>query len=93
MTARTVGYGDVTPVTAEGKVLTVVLIFVGIGLLGFASAQLTAKLLPQRNEVAELKATMDRQAQLLQELNARLESVTRMLEKRAEGTLFQEAGR
>ncbi|MHB8611998.1 MAG: potassium channel family protein [Candidatus Dormibacteraceae bacterium] len=81
VTASTVGYGDVTPVTPEGKVLTGVLIFVGIGLLGFASAQLTAKLLPQRNEVTELRTTLDRQAQLLQELNMRLQAVTGLLEQ------------
>jgi voltage-gated potassium channel len=80
VTASTVGYGDVTPVTSEGKVLTGILIFLGIGLLGFASAQLTAKLLPQRNEVAELRTSLDRQAQLLQELNNRLVTVTGLLE-------------
>src|ERR1700730_8952884 len=74
VTASTVGYGDVTPVTPEGKVLTGVLIFLGIGLLGFASAQLTAKLLPQRNEVAELRTSMDLQVQLLQDINTRLDA-------------------
>lgn len=82
VTASTVGYGDVTPVTAEGKVLTGVLIFLGIGLLGFASAQLTAKLLPQRNEVAELTATMDRQIQLIQDLKSQLDAVSAILEER-----------
>jgi len=51
VTASTVGYGDVTPVTPAGKVLTGLLIFLGVGLLGFASAQLTAKLLPQKSEL------------------------------------------
>jgi voltage-gated potassium channel len=82
VTASTVGYGDVTPVTPEGKVLTGILIFLGIGLLGFASAQLTAKLLPQRNEVTELRTSLDRQTLLLQELNTRLEAVTGLLEQR-----------
>lgn len=92
VTGSTVGYGDVTPVTSEGKVLTGLVIFVGIGLLGFASAQLTAKLLPQRNEVAELRATVDRQCELLNELNARLDAVTGMLEQRAKGALSHDAG-
>jgi voltage-gated potassium channel len=73
VTVSTVGYGDVRPVTTEGKVLTGFLIFVGIGLLGFASAQLTAKLLPQRDELADLKDAMQRQELLLRELNARLD--------------------
>ena len=92
VTASTVGYGDVTPVTSEGKVLTGMVIFVGIGLLGFASAQLTAKLLPQRNEAAELRATVDRQCEMLQELNTRLDAVTGLLEQRAKGALSHEAG-
>jgi voltage-gated potassium channel len=82
VTASTVGYGDVTPVTAEGKVLAGVLIFLGIGLLGFASAQLTAKLLPQRTEIADLKATMDRQVLLIQELKSQLDAVSTMLDDR-----------
>ena len=73
VTASTVGYGDVTPVTEAGKVLTGLLIFVGIGLLGFASAQLTAKLLPQQNEIADLQAAMHRQEQLLRDLHARID--------------------
>jgi len=83
ITASTVGYGAVAPVTPEGKVLTGVLIFLSIGLLGFASAQLTAKLLPQGNQVADLKATIDRQCQLLEQLNTRLDAVTGMLEARS----------
>jgi voltage-gated potassium channel len=83
ITASTVGYGAATPVTQEGKILTGVLIFLSIGLLGFASAQLTAKLLPQRNEVADLKATIDRQCQLLEDLHSRLDSVTGILEARS----------
>jgi voltage-gated potassium channel len=76
VTATTLGNGALPPVTAEGRVLTGVLIFLGIGLLGFASAQLTAKLLPQRNEVAELKESLARQELLLREIKARLDEQT-----------------
>jgi voltage-gated potassium channel len=89
VTASTVGYGDVTPVTGEGKVLTGILIFLGIGLLGFASAQLTAKLLPQRNEIAEVKATIDQQVQLLTELNSRVDALTRALQVRPDETVHE----
>jgi voltage-gated potassium channel len=82
ITASTVGYGAVTPVTQEGKILTGVLIFLSIGLLGFASAQLTAKLLPQRSETADLKAAIDRQCQMLEELHSRLDAVTGIVEAR-----------
>lgn len=76
VTASTVGYGDVTPVTPEGKVLTGLLIFIGIGLLGFASAQLTTKLLPQRDSIAELSATIQRQGELISQLCERLDDMT-----------------
>jgi voltage-gated potassium channel len=79
ITASTVGYGAVTPVTQEGKILTGVLIFLSIGLLGFASAQLTAKLLPQHSAMADLKAAIDRQCQMIEELHARLDAVTGMV--------------
>jgi voltage-gated potassium channel len=90
ITASTVGYGAITPVTQEGKILTGVLIFLSIGLLGFASAQLTAKLLPQRSEAAELKAAMDRHCQLLEELRSRLDAVTGVLESRSSPAVFKE---
>lgn len=73
LTATTLGNGGVNPVTEAGRVLSGLLVFVGIGLLGFASAQLTAKLLPQRNEVAELRETLARQEMLLKEIKARLD--------------------
>ena len=75
VTASTVGYGDVTPVTPAGKILTGILIFVGIGLLGFASAQLTTRLLPQRNELSELRAALDHQTRVLEDLTARIETL------------------
>jgi voltage-gated potassium channel len=45
ITATTVGYGDITPVTPEGRIVAGFVIFVGIGLVGFASAQLTQRVL------------------------------------------------
>ena len=38
ITISTVGYGDITPVTNEGKVLTMVLIIFGIGFISFATS-------------------------------------------------------
>jgi hypothetical protein len=43
--ATTFGYESVKPVTPEGKFIAGALILVGVGLVGFASAQVTAKLL------------------------------------------------
>lgn len=49
ITSTTVGYGDIAPRTAQGRVLAGLLAFAGIGLLGFASARLTAGFLRQGN--------------------------------------------
>ena len=38
ITISTVGYGDITPVTPEGRVLTMVLIIFGIGFISFATS-------------------------------------------------------
>ena len=38
ITISTVGYGDITPVTPEGKILTMVLIIFGIGFISFATS-------------------------------------------------------
>jgi voltage-gated potassium channel len=43
ITATTVGYGDLTPVTPAGRLLAGLLIFLGIGLVGFSSARLTSR--------------------------------------------------
>jgi voltage-gated potassium channel len=45
ITSTTVGYGDIAPRTAQGRVLAGLLAFAGIGLLGFASARMTAAFL------------------------------------------------
>lgn len=52
ITTTTIGYGDVSPTTPEGRIIAGLLAFLGIGLFGFVSAQLTARLLGQRDEVA-----------------------------------------
>jgi voltage-gated potassium channel len=38
ITVTTVGYGDVTPVTIEGRVVAMVLVFAGIGVVSFATS-------------------------------------------------------
>lgn len=73
ITITTVGYGDIQPVTPEGRVLAGLLAFLGIGLLGFASARLTAwwlrrdshdaamlqHLAAMRAEIAELRRLVE----------------------------------
>ncbi|KRN95054.1 hypothetical protein IV55_GL000334 [Furfurilactobacillus siliginis] len=41
-TATTVGYGDIAPHTALGKVLAVILMLVGVGFVGMLTSTLTA---------------------------------------------------
>lgn len=38
ITVTTVGYGDITPVTTEGRVVAMVLVFSGIGVISFATS-------------------------------------------------------
>jgi len=38
ITISTVGYGDISPVTPEGRVVTMLIIFTGIGLISFATS-------------------------------------------------------
>lgn len=47
VTMTTVGYGDIAPVTAAGRMLSGLLVLVGIGLIGFMSSRLTALWLQQ----------------------------------------------
>jgi voltage-gated potassium channel len=66
ITTTTVGYGDVTPVTAEGRVMAGLLVFVGIGLIGVVSAQLTSRLL--RSDEQGQEARMRRIERHLEEM-------------------------
>jgi len=70
ITATTVGYGDFRPVTPEGKVIAGALVFVGLGLLGFISAQLTSRWLRvddhQRTIDGQLRAIRQELAELKQ---------------------------
>jgi voltage-gated potassium channel len=58
LTATTLGYGDVRPVTPEGKIIAGLVIFAAIGLVGFASSRLTALWLGQEEDVSALKTRM-----------------------------------
>ena len=53
ITISTVGYGDITPVTEEGKVLTLFLIVVGIGFISFSTSIIASAF---TEKLQELKA-------------------------------------
>jgi voltage-gated potassium channel len=42
ITLATIGYGEVHPLTSAGRVFTVLIIFIGVGTLGYALAEVTA---------------------------------------------------
>ena len=50
MTVTTVGYGDITPVTAKGRAIAMALMLVGIGFFGGLTANL-ASLLQKSDQV------------------------------------------
>jgi voltage-gated potassium channel len=78
ITVTTVGYGDVRPVTAEGRVIAGALVFLGLGLLGFISAQLTARWLRTEHKETEIEAKL---AELTDEIRALR---TAMMEQRSD---------
>jgi voltage-gated potassium channel len=72
ITVTTVGYGDVTPVTPEAKVLSGVLIFLGIGLIGVVTSRLTSRLLHSTDGTAQLHHRIDQLDTRLADMHALL---------------------
>jgi voltage-gated potassium channel len=72
VTASTVGYGDIAPTTLPGRLVAVVLMLTGVGLLSTLAASITAYFLEHGNvtEMSELKERMSRMETLLIELVA-----------------------
>jgi voltage-gated potassium channel len=83
ITATTVGYGDIRPVTPEGKVIAGVLVLLGIRLIGATSSRLTALWLHKRPEQAPTR-------QGLHELRDKVAMVRALLEReeRAKNALY-----
>jgi voltage-gated potassium channel len=76
VTVTTVGYGDVSPITTEGRVIAVVLMFTGIGVIGIFTATV-ASLFFEHDQDAE----MARVEQRLEGLEAKID---RLLRERAQ---------
>jgi voltage-gated potassium channel len=76
VTATTVGYGDVSPVTGEGRVIAVTLMLVGIGFISILTATVASFFVDQGNnngdEIRQLQERLARMEQKQDELLERL---------------------
>ncbi len=74
VTATTVGYGDISPTTGEGRVIAVVLMLVGIAVIGAFTATLASLFFEQEKspEIARLEARLEQIDSKLDQIAARL---------------------
>lgn len=80
VTLTTVGYGDISPSTAEGRVLAAFIMFFGIGLLGVLSASLASLLISMRiKENKGMVASMAKNHIIICEWNHRARSIVKEL--------------
>ena len=81
VTSATVGYGDVFPVTNGGRIVGAFLMIVGVGLFGVIAAFVANLFLSPKahrtatpaTELAALRALVDRNDELANEMRARLD--------------------
>ena len=75
VTVTTVGYGDKFPVTAGGRGVATVLMFVGIGLIGVLTATVASYFVTQNadEDKADLVERLDRMEAMLQQLTEGVE--------------------
>lgn len=72
VTATTVGYGDVSPITSEGRLIAVVLMITGIGVIGVFTATVASFFFEQETatDTAHLEARLARVEEKLDRLLA-----------------------
>jgi voltage-gated potassium channel len=73
VTASTVGYGDIAPTTLLGRLIAVVLMLVGIGLMSTLAASITGHFVQQtaNTEFKEMSARLERIEEMLRGLSAK----------------------
>jgi voltage-gated potassium channel len=75
VTATTVGYGDISPVTTEGRIIAVILMLLGIGVIGAFTATVASFFVSQ-DEGSELRALEARLDRLESKIDRLLEATT-----------------
>jgi voltage-gated potassium channel len=55
VTVTTIGYGDIYPVTTEGRIIAMALMLIGIGTLGTATATIASNLLTTKEQILRHK--------------------------------------
>jgi voltage-gated potassium channel len=80
ITATTVGNSSMQPVTVEGQVLSGLVIFIGLGLLGFVSARLTAMWLKQGNDSGQVAVDLKSLRHELSEIRDLLANLADLIE-------------
>jgi len=84
-TVTTVGYGDVTPIHTEGRVIATVVMLAGIGFLAVITASITAKFVEKARERV-MGAEDSTVARELKEISARLAALeARQNKERSDG--------
>jgi voltage-gated potassium channel len=78
-TMATVGYGDITPKTPEGKVIAVLVMLVGIGFATLAIGAVAEQFI--RPEVAEVEMAEEDLAAEIRDISLRLQRVERALRR------------
>ena len=70
VTATTVGYGDISPSTFWGRIIAIILMLVGIGLMSTLAASITSYFVQQtaNTDFKDLTARLDRIENLLEQL-------------------------
>jgi voltage-gated potassium channel len=76
VTVTTVGYGDVVPVTLEGKLFGALLIAMGIGLFSMITASFTVYFVEQDEQEENLELALH-----AAEMNARLDRIESQLDR------------
>ena len=67
-TVTTVGYGDIAPVTVEGRLIAAVLMVTGIAVFGVATANIAAAMTTKRETPTDVDARIDELLAALNEL-------------------------